>query len=209
MTDTTPTIEPFYPHRPINGGNPEIFGFGFGYDAEGWVVETKLDGNRVIVHLPTGVVYNRKGALYSSDHLIRASVKKLQARMKPWASTLGKDGNRLFEWVDCEALVNKGHDAGAGSLVVIDVVTAGNLDDRAHFFHHIKPFPLTGVAAPDSLYRMPRVPLRKGKQLWNRIVRSGDRLYEGVILKRRNSPYVANWTNAAKESSSWVKFRFR
>ncbi len=207
MTDTTPLPKPFYPHRPINGGDPNILGFGYGFDPMSWDVEPKLDGCRVIVHLPTGAVFSRHGSQFSRADLLQKAVSKLQNRLAPWKDKLGSDGNPLFEWVDCEALVGKGHDNGKGSLVVIDVVANGDLTARAEYFHHIKPFPLTGAALPDALYRMPRTPLRKGKALWNRLIKVGS-LFEGIVLKRRNSQYAMNWTNPAKESSSWVKQRF-
>lgn len=206
MTETAPS--PFYPHRPINGGHPEILGLGFGLSVADWDIEPKLDGCRVICHLPTGQVFNRHGSPFASAAALEPAIKKLQKKMSPWATVLNSQGDPLFEWVDCEALINKGHENGSGSLVVIDVVMDETLEKRAEYFHHIKAFPLTGCAAPNSLYRMSRAPLRKGKQIINRIKRLNDDLFEGVVLKKHGSRYSMNWTNAAKESSSWIKQRF-
>lgn len=205
MTDTTPA--PFYPHRPINGGNPDILGFDYGFDVGSWVVEPKLDGCRVVVHLPTGLVFNRRGELFSRADLLVDAVSKLQKRLSPWSTLLGNDGNPLFEWADCEALVGKGYENGKGSLVIIDIPSDGDLTARAQYFHHIKPFPLTGSAQSNSLYRMPRLPMRKGKSLWGRLIKRGG-LFEGVVLKRCSSSYAMSWSNPDKETSSWVKRRF-
>src|SRR5688500_14956384 len=94
-----------YPARPINGGPLEKAPTKHG----DWCYEPKINGWRVLVHAPTGSMFNRHG-----DRL------SIAAEFEPGLRHVKQSP---FEWLDCEGLERR-HSLGRGSLVVLDWVTA-------------------------------------------------------------------------------------
>lgn len=192
----------------MNAGNPFIFGFGGGQlDPKKWVVEPKLDGERVLIHVESRQIFNRKLDPYTKADRLTKSLALLLKQLEPYYHKLNDHGRPLFEWIDAEALCCKGHDLADGSLAVIDLDADGTLDQRRLLFDHLKPFPLTGSAKNDSVYKMPRMPIAKARQLWFK-TKGLDSLFEGVVLKHRESHYMKEFYSSTKESTEWLKHRF-
>ena len=206
MTIITPI--PFAPPRPLNAGSPFIFGFGGGVEPSEWCVEAKLAGERVLIHRETGEIFNRRMTVYSKEHRIRKAVDVLLARLQPHATKLAPGTmDPLFEWIDAEALTCQGNSLGEGSVSVIDVDAPGDLVERRALFEHLATFPLTGKAKNDSVYKMPRFPMSKALWLWNK-TKGLDSLFEGVVMKRLNSPYTKEFHSTTKETTNWMKSRW-
>lgn len=169
------------------------------------MVEPKLHGCRVLIHLRTGTVWNRHLEPFTKTGC-ELAVQKTIAKMQPFVHATDDDGNPIVEWIDAEALTGHGLSLGAGSIVIIDVDAPGNLLERRRYFDHIQKFPLSGSVWQNSCYAMPRHPLRKADWLWDSLSKR-DRLYEGVVRKKISHIY-RHEMRPNRETNGWVKHRF-
>ena len=95
-----------YPARPIQGGRLDLAPPKRGL----WYAEPKLNGWRVLIHTPTGTMWNRHGDLLTIADCFR-----------PALAALAKLANKGLIWADCEALERR-HNLGRGTLVILDFV---------------------------------------------------------------------------------------
>lgn len=107
MNTLTQTISPpTYPAYPVNGGPldraPEKHGE--------WYYEPKYNGWRVLVHAPTGQMFNHQLQRSTIEHEFTAAIEKLRSLKL-----------NVSEWFDCEALARR-HNIGRGTLILLDFI---------------------------------------------------------------------------------------
>lgn len=181
-----------YPTRPINGGKleraPEKIG--------SWVADAKVNGHRIMVHLPTLRCWNRQGEPFSMSDEYSEALHELQ-RLLPGA-----------EWVDCEGLLRR-HQIGKGSLVVLDVMTREPIKERRASIVHIKLLPINkDEVEENTVYLVPQVPWSEVKDFYEAL-RDNKPLYEGVVAKSLDFPeYNLQTISPTREFHAWQKHRF-
>ena len=97
-----------YPARPINGGPFDKALPKFGE----WHYSPKYNGWRVMVHIPSGKMWNRLNQPLTIAAEFDAAVSQLRDSL---------NGDARFAWADCEGL-DRRHSLGRGSLILLDLV---------------------------------------------------------------------------------------
>ena len=204
---TAPSLLTF-PARPIQGGRLELAPPKRGL----WFAEPKLNGWRALIHTPTGTMWNRHGTLLTIADCFR-----------PALAALAKLANRGLVWADCEALERR-HYLGRGTLVVLDVIPESgtpiytarralleSLLPCAPVFdgNSSRPVPsgavvLTPTRRADS--HADALAFYQRLREANRVL--GCDFFEGVVMKRADSPYPVQLRSATEEFRGWVKHRF-
>lgn len=197
-----------YPARPIQGGRLDLAPPKRGL----WFAEPKLNGWRALIHTPTGTMWNRHGALLTIADCFR-----------PALTTLATLSSRGLVWADCEALERR-HNLGRGTLVVLDAVlapcTSPYVQRRATLESLI---PCEPVFGGDSAHPVPcgtavlapalRVETHTDALTFYQQLRAANRalgcdFFEGLVMKRADSPYPVQLRSPAEEFRGWVKHRF-
>ena len=204
---TTPSLLTF-PARPIQGGRLELAPPKRGL----WFAEPKMNGWRTLIHTPTGTMWNRHGTLLTIADCFR-----------PALAALAKLGSRGLVWADCEALERR-HNLGRGTLVVLDVVpesSAPTYEQRRAILESL--LPCDPVFDGDTSRPVPcgvvvltparRADCHAAALAFYRRLRDANRalgcdFFEGVVMKRADSPYPVQMRSATAEFRGWVKHRF-
>ena len=197
-----------YPARPIQGGRLELAPPKRGL----WYAEPKFNGWRALIHTPTGTMWNRHGALLTIADCFR-----------PALGALAKLASRGLVWADCEALERR-HNLGRGTLVVLDVIPetgAPSYEQRRVMLESL--LPMDAVFSGDATRQVPcgavvlaptmRVASQADALAFYQRLREANRalrcdFFEGVVMKRAESPYPVQLRSATEESRGWVKHRF-
>jgi ATP-dependent DNA ligase len=192
-----------YPARPINGGPPSMVRYRSGYG-----LEPKYNGWRVLVHVPSGTMFNRHGALLTASREYVPALLKLQGTP--------------FVWLDCEGLSRR-HGVARGTLIVFDwVVPEGMMEyvDRRAFLGITFDTAAVGREAQlqqDGVYLAPSFPTVDDNEAVAASVSStlegcnqrlGCTFYEGVVAKRNDSFYPIQLRSPETETTDWIKHRF-
>lgn len=192
---TQPIKLPTYPARPVNGGPLEKAQPKRGE----WLAEPKVNGWRALVHVPTGQMWNRQGEKLSIAGEFTAALDELSRKL-------------TVEWADCEALERR-HNLGRGSLIILDVVTSDPYGKRRAYLEEILPVRLSPrTFDPDRLYLIPSYPADQATDLYallqtlNR--EAGCDFYEGVVMKRITALYPRQLISPSRETTDWVKHRW-
>ena len=197
-----------FPARPIQGGRLELAPPKRGL----WYAEPKLNGWRALIHTPTGTMWNRHGTLLTIADCFR-----------PALAALAKLASRGLVWADCEALERR-HNLGRGTLVVLDVVPeSGTPIYTARRALLESLLPCDPVFDGDSARPVPSgaavlTPSRRADShadalAYYQRLRDANRalgcdFYEGVVMKRVDSPYPVQLRSATEEFRGWAKHRF-
>ena len=204
---TAPTLLTF-PARPIQGGRLDLAPPKRGL----WFAEPKLNGWRALIHTPTGTMWNRHGALLTIADCFRSAL-----------AALAKLASRGLVWADCEALERR-HNLGRGTLVVLDLVPesgAPTYEQRRVMLDAIMPtdstfsgdtsraVPCGAVVLTPAL----RAESHADALAFYHRLRAANRalgcdFFEGVVMKRADSPYPVQFRSATEEFRGWVKHRF-
>jgi len=199
-----------YPARPTNGGSLEYAAPKNGL----WMWEPKINGHRVMLHLPTLTMFNRQGEVYShSDRFTLAAAK---------AAGLFKD----HTWLDCEALGLRGA-LGNNSLVVLDLpvryVSQGERKGALSWMMEGRELPRPAEfrpeLEPESVYSLhhlvthPALLLTHTLEAWWEQMQEFNRVnnmefFEGFVAKAVNVEYPMQLESPTKEFPLWVKHRF-
>ena len=197
-----------YPARPIQGGRLELAPPKRGL----WYAEPKLNGWRALIHTPTGTMWNRHGTLLTIADCFQAAL-----------AALAKSASRGLVWADCEALERR-HNLGRGTLVVLDVIPESgtpNYEQRREMLESL--LPCDAVFAGDTSRMVPCgavvvTPARCADShadalAYYQRLREANRalgcdFFEGVVMKRADSPYPLQLRSATEEFRGWVKHRF-
>ena len=178
-----------YPARPIQGGRLELAPPKRGQ----WYAEPKLNGWRALIHTPSGTMWNRHGALLT-----------IADCFQPALATLAKLASRGLVWADCEALERR-HNLGRGTLVVLDVIPESGTPtyeqgrailesllpcDPVFDGATSRPVPCGAVVLTPAR----RVDSHAAALAYYQRLRDANRafgcdFFEGVVMKRANSPY--------------------
>lgn len=189
------TTFPTYPLRPTNGGRLESAAPKFG----NWCLEPKLDGNRVMVHLPSQEIWNRHGEPFKASRKIARAVRQAREAFRG-----------TVEWLDCEAIVNR-HDVARGCLVVFDTIVEDILlEDRRKLLldSGLPVASLDREPDPETAYLVPRFDWRDAETVWRKLRGIGGPLYEGVVAKRLGTKYRFQRSSPSKHFPQWMKHRF-
>lgn len=205
---------PFYPARPMQGGQNFVELCSTLYADGQWVFEPKFNGWRAMLHVPTGAMFNRYNEPLSINGEFKAATQLIRNEFG-YAFAM-----RGGEWLDVEALERR-HGRGQGSLVVIDApkFCIGTMKAPVPAPHSLRSldlmmrFPSACIdhcASTDTVYSIPSY--SDGPALWRElqdINRSlGIVFYEGVVAKRIASTYPIQLRSSKEETESWVKHRF-
>lgn len=189
-----------YPARPKQGGPLDLALKAGAYSGRREVcIEPKYNGWRVLVHAPTGTMFNR--------HAERLTISK------EFAQALDALAGLPFEWLDCEGLERR-HGIGRGALIILDWVTE-QLGYRHRRRHLAESFVEVGTAnlQPGSVCLVPSYDdLTDGLLLWHGLpainAQLGCTFYEGVVAKFADSEYPIQLRSSSEECPDWVKHRF-
>ena len=197
-----------YPARPIQGGRLELAPPKRGL----WYAEPKLNGWRTLIHTPTGTMWNRHGALLTIADCFRLAL-----------GALAKLASRGLVWADCEALERR-HNLGRGTLVVLDVIPetgAPSYEQRRALLESL--LPMDAVFRGDATRQVPcgavvlaptmRAQSQADALAFYQRLREANRalrcdFFEGVVMKRAESPYPVQLRSATEEFRGFVKHRF-
>ena len=197
---------PFYPPRPVNGGQLNLAPVKFG----AWWYEAKVNGWRSLVHAPSGTMFNRLGERLSIAGEFKRALQILQSA---WESSSG-----LPDWIDCEALERR-HNIGKGTLIVLDICdSTKTYRQRCEVIQQVFiPLNKRGEGPPcgDNEVRC-LTPEENGWSLWTGLQQENARLggtpqswfYEGVVAKRDESLYPMQHRSPETEFPYWQKHRF-
>jgi hypothetical protein len=157
-------------------------------------------------------MWNRHGALLTIADCFR-----------PALASLAKLASRGLVWADCEALERR-HNLGRGTLVVLDFVPESGAPiytaRRAILESIIAVEPLfggdTSRAVPcGAVVLTPTVridPHAHALAFYLRLREANRTLgcdfFEGLVMKRADSPYPVQRRSATEEYRGWVKHRF-
>ena len=202
-----------YPARPTNGGSLEYAAPKRGL----WMWEPKINGHRVMLHLPTLTMFNRHGDVYTHGSMFKTAAAK--------AGGLFQDRN----WLDCEALGLRGP-LGRGSLVVLDVpvkhVTQGDRKGAISWVMEGREMPspallkLGSELEPESVYCLRHLvagaegaSTQDTLMLWWKAMKvfnnqNSVEFFEGFVAKRIDAEYPLQLESSTKEFPLWMKHRF-
>jgi hypothetical protein len=200
---------PTYPGRPRNGGPLDLaLKAGMYYSADGnmsspgwWnrpVFQPKYNGWRAMVHAPSGRMFNRY------------NIEFMTAVTQHFTAALEELACMPFEWLDCEALERR-HDLGVGSLIVLDWVTAAvTQEDRHTMLEHYLPYAQVGAEKElhAGSYLVPNLPKEIYDILQERNTELGCVFYEGVVSKQTRTEYPMQLNGPEVTCPAWVKHRF-
>ena len=191
-----------YPARPLNGGplNKALPKPGQ------WFYEPKYNGWRALVHIPTGMMFNRLGQPLTIANEFAKALSALR-------STLDAE---VFKWADCEAL-DRRHSIGKGTLILLDVVPEPAY--ACAIYQDRRPWTIVvPCCAPDerpkdgSLYRTPQYTAEASMSTWTKlqgINRAwGCDFFEGLVAKRADSVYPIQLRSPKAETPLWIKHRW-
>ena len=197
-----------FPARPIQGGRLELAPPKRGL----WYAEPKLNGWRALIHTPTGTMWNRQGTLLTIADCFR-----------PALTVLASLASRGLVWADCEALERR-HNLGRGTLVVLDVIPESGTQiytTRRAMLESLLPCePVfdgeTSRPVPSGIAVL--TPTRRADShadalAYYQRLRAANRalgcdFFEGVVMKRADSPYPLQLRSATEEFRGWCKHRF-
>src|SRR5262249_16134820 len=199
---------PTYPARPISGGSflkarPRV---------GAWSYEPKYNGWRALVHIASGMMFNRHGERLS----IRTEFDEALTLLR---STLDAEA---FKWADVEALERR-HDIGRGCLIVLDVIPEPPYQDatyaeRRQWIVPVLPelslVPPWGACSgePFPLVSVPSL-IAGSEQTWSHLQQVNKLLscqfYEGFVAKRADSVYPIQLHSPHQEYPFWVKHRWQ
>jgi hypothetical protein len=201
---------PTLPARPVNGGPLEKADRKFG----DWRAEPKFNGWRALLHVASGVMWNRHGARLSIEGAFAESVELIRTELAQ-AEQLGAF---IPEFLDLEGLARR-HDHLRGTLIVLDAPIPGAyLERRAILARLFHPFDYATDFAGDMVRLVPShedaPALYADLQQLNALycpewkARPLNAFFEGIVMKRVDSEYPLQLRNPSAEFPRWMKHRF-
>lgn len=194
-----------YPQRPVNGGPLDRALTKIG----DWRIQPKFNEWRILVHIPSGSMFNRHNLPLTIAHMFDHALMELNARL----------GNHAkFEWADCGGMGRR-HEIGKGTLVVYDVVPSFDHDHEP--YHERRSWidralnvwtPLDARMPEEKVFLAPSYPGTLAPTIWHELQEANKKLgcdfYEGLVAYRANARYAKQLISAEQETSSLVKHRF-
>jgi hypothetical protein len=208
MTSTLPSKPICLPPAPINGGPLETAPPKVGE----WIWQPKVDDRRVIIHAPTGTIWNQ----YGEPSVAMRDIHKFE----PAIAQLKLIAHRA-EWLDA-GLMEYRHSMMRGCVIVFDLMTRRSLDyqqrrDLLASALRILPDDMAdaivqhGGCIRDTVYLINHwctdapMELQKWLKEQNRIL--GRKFYEGLVAKRMKADYPM-FERPKTSTPNWIKHRF-
>ena len=180
---------PTYPARPINGGRLELASAKRG----NWLSECKWNGWRAEVHTPTGLMWNRHG--------------KPLSIAREFTSALAQVKGCGIEWLDVEALERR-HNIGRGTLIVLDAIVPDMPYEQRKAMVSDR-FPVASMEPSEiGCDSVCASPFFDDAAFLYESLKKHSGFFEGIVMKRSQSPYPFQLRSDAKETLDWVKHRF-
>jgi hypothetical protein len=208
ITDLKP---PTYPGRPRNGGPLDLALKAGQYHSangdmgsKGWwervTFQPKYNGWRAMVHAPTGRMWNRYNHEFTSMTTVKQHFTEALAQLK----------EAPFEWLDVEALERR-HDLGVGSLIVLDWVTPNVSQQDRHTMLELY-LPDAQVGSERKLKAGCYLVTEHASDIDETLKAKNEALdcvfYEGVVSKQIKSEYPMQLNGPEVTTPAWVKHRF-
>jgi ATP-dependent DNA ligase len=201
---------PTFPGRPVHGpkldspaGKSMLDPILYGDRA----VEPKWNGWRLMLDRVECIPWNRHGEILSIGDEFHKAIQFLHNLPASFP-----------RYVDCECLERR-HGFMRGSIIVLDVIVPG-LAYPARRVHIEEKIPIFNESAHlferDVVCATPHLQLGEALRYWrelqdfNRHINSTglNSFFEGVVLKRLDSPYPVQRLNPERETPTWTKHRF-
>ena len=159
----------------------------------------KLNGWRALIHTPSGMMWNRYGALLTIADYFRPAI-----------GALAKLASRGLVWADCEALERR-HNLGRGTLVVLDVIPesgAPSYEQRRVILESLlRCEPVfdgnSSRAVPCGAVVLAPAHRTDALALYHRLREANRSLgcdfFEGVVMKRADSKYPVQLRSSSDE----------
>jgi ATP-dependent DNA ligase len=153
--------------------------------APGWVHQPKLNGWRALLHVASGALWSRHGRPLRHAERWERFATEIQGAL-----------GGMDVWLDCEAM---GIRTTCQNLTVLDAIIPGTYSARRAWLGElVDPWLVPEFADPEQVIAL--------GQDGNRI--AGALIYEGVVSKRADSPYLMQSEVENKETTAWLKWRF-
>lgn len=163
-----------------------------------WVFEPKANGWRCLVDLEKGLVWSRHGKPFSLADQVMSVVRG--------------DGYdfKAIRWLDCE-LLGRRTKTGAGSVLLLDVVTQGTYKERRDLFSALLECPFDDIPKGRFL-RLPSYSQTDSIQVIETMKAVNafrkEVIWEGVVCKHPLSKYETQTRSPDQEFRFWAKDRF-
>lgn len=206
---------PTYPARPINGGPyPKAREKG-----GQWIYEPKYNGWRALVHIDTGLMFNRHGEPLSIRSEFRLALDLLPRTLH---SALRALHSAFYAWADVEAL-DRRHGIGRGCLVVLDSIPEPLHADATYterrqwltpILRELNLAPPWSAQSDEAFPLLSIPPLIAGNDITWRLLQEINKLlgchfYEGLVAKRADSVYPIQLRSPEEAFPFWVKHRWQ
>lgn len=212
----THSIEPItFPARPFSGGGIDFVTF----NPSSWEYQPKVNGHRVMLHVPSGKMFNRQGGAYSNADKFDIAAAKLKLAYPDCT------------WLDCEAIGIAGNNKlGEGSMIVLDIVKGDRLSIHSDLmdrksemmyrdgFKRPRTLPAPSILEPymlsiNSVFVIDGFMDREEiDEEWYSMIdfneAHGVTFFEGYVAKKIDSEYPIQRYEAERSTQTWVKHRF-
>lgn len=203
-----------YPLRPTNGGE-----FSYAPDrGDDWIYDPKINGHRIVLHVPSGRMFNRQGGLYAHAESYGDAVELARYHFPD------------CEWLDCEGLGYRNH-IGFGTLIVLDIISGESVDETtplrdrlAEMVWHKEISRPRQLELPSHLDYMsignkglytltPIFPVLWDLKMEYEAMKSVNKeihqdFFEGYVAKDLNSTYPRQLRSPTINFPKWIKHRF-
>ena len=203
---------PSYPARPSKGGVP----LGIAWQKmshKNTVYTPKYNGWRVLLHVPTGLCYNRHLERLTIADEFKESIYKIQ-----------KCCPDDIEWLDCEGLERR-HGIGKGTLFVLDFIPTPVVQHEALDISYedrqsvlactLQKASLIDVwekPQEDSVYLPPHYNSYEVEGIDSMLKAINEKwdaeFYEGWVGVKADSKYPIQLVGAEKKALNWTKHRW-
>jgi hypothetical protein len=193
-----------YPMRPLKNAKLELKSEFL--ERHDW--QPKVNDWRLMIHRPTGTMWNRHGDTLTVAPKFHAAFAQLDVQ-------LPKDDE--FKWLDCLGMGRRTK-LGAWSLYLLDLPNhPGMFHERNHLIqqyvetHRYDERPASEHAYCLQTWENPTIPEMLKLQAELKLLNHeyGEELFEGLVAKRAMSTYKKQLRDPDKGSPDWLRFRWR
>ena len=194
-----------FPMRPMNGSRLELRTEEF-LERHDW--EPKINDWRLLIHRPTGAMWNRYGERFTDAEKFTQAFEQLNVQFPEIVE---------YDWFDCLAMGRRTK-IGAWSLFLLDLPNCRRpyLERRAIVETYTEIIQFDVKPEPEQAYCLQRwvSPKLNVMRLQHSLLQAvnahwGEEFYEGLVAKRAASKYTIQTQSPDKTTADWIKFRWR